>query len=240
MNKKTTIVIGISMCFLFAFSTISTVIFPYITGNNIITFHPSEMMSYPGQIAWLLAEVENTENSQFEVKTRDNVPIEWNTWYRGNSSYLVEIFITPSISNIGSEIDIKLITTSESRVTTIGRYSLDVINWTSSTEANILAIRDHFIHYIETNTTFSNLNSSTTWSFCGSPAQILIVEHYLFRSEYWEIEVSRHVMIAPHDWVQIYIRPRNNTSPIWSARINSWSTDNTSIFEIAPPSEVFR
>ena len=152
----------------------------------------------------------------------------------------MEIFLTHRVKDIDNEIKLKLIATSESLVNSIGTYRIDVVNWTTSNEENIIALRDYFVHYIETNTTIPNLNSSTNWTFCGSPAQILIVEHYLFRSDYWEIEVSRHVMIAPHDWVQIYIRPRNQSTPIWSAKIDSWSTDNTSIYEISPPTEVFR
>ena len=240
MHKKFTLLIGISMAMLIISSISLSVVIPLFKPKVNVTFYPSQLMSYPGHTGWLLADVESEESAEFEVKTSADIPIEWKTWRTGNSSYLVEIFFTPDTRYIDNEINIELIASSESRSGSIGIYSIDVINWTSSSEGNILDVRDHFIQYIESNTIYSNLNSSTIWNFCGSPAQILIVEHYLFQSEFWELEVSRHVMIAPHDWVQVYIRPRNQTSPLWAAKIDSWSLDNASIYEITPPSEIFR
>ncbi len=38
--------------------------------------------------------------------------------------------------------------------------------------------------------------------------QWLVVSHYLFFSEAWELHLEWHVMIAPHDWAKIDLRKR--------------------------------
>ncbi len=228
------------MIILFISSIVLGVVIPLTKPKINVTFYPSEMMSYPNHTAWLLAEIQSRVPIDIVVETNVEVPLEWKTWSTGESTYLVEIFLKPNSQHIDSEISVNLIASTESQLYSIGSCTIDIINWTSCAVEDSIAIRDHFIQYIESNTKFSNINSSTEWNFCGSPAQILIVEHYLFQSEFWEMEISRHVMISPHDWVQIYIRPRNQTSPNWSAKIDSWSLDNSSIYEIETPAEIFR
>lgn len=234
------IVMGVSMSILFISSIALGVVIPLTRPKINVTFHPSDMISYPGHTAWLLADVQSEEPIDIEVGTNVEVQVEWKTWSTCASSYLVEIFLKPNSQHVDNEIRVNLLASTESRRFSIGSCTIDVINWTSCAMDSSVVIRDHFLQYIESNTTFSNINSSTEWNFCGSPAQILIVEHCLFQSEFWEIEISRHVMISPHDWAQTYIRPRNQTSPIWSAKIDSWSLDNSSIYEIDSPSEIFR
>lgn len=52
------------------------------------------------------------------------------------------------------------------------------------------------------------ITPDTTWE--GTPLQpkMLVVSHYLFLSEDWEVALEWHVMIAPHDWSRIYLRRR--------------------------------
>jgi len=73
---------------------------------------------------------------------------------------------------------------------------------------------------------------------------VLVVTHYLFLSDAWEIGLSWHVMIAPHDWAEIYLRPREEATPTLAFRLRSQDGAlNDGVGDISPiaaPSEVTR
>ncbi len=233
-------IIGIAMSILFLGSIMLGVIIPLNRPKITVNFHPSMMRSYPGNIAWLVAEVESDESIDFEVETDLEIPIESNIWSTSISSYIIEIFLHPTENLIDKEIGVNLFAITSKQKLPIGSSNIQVINWTSQILSDdILNIRNQFLNYIEANTSFTNINSSTNWNFCGT-VPILIVEHYLFKSEFWEMEISRHVMIQPHDWIQVYLRPRNQANPAVCLKVDSWGGDNSSIYEIEPPSEIFR
>ena len=118
--------------------------------------------------------------------------------------------------------------------------TVEVIDWASKNITEVEIMRDAFVSYLSSNKSSFGINESINWDGFDNAPQILIVEHYLFRSDYWELALSRHVMIAPHDWVMIYIRPRHQITPIWSGIIDSWSSGNHSVSEIETPSSVYR
>jgi hypothetical protein len=69
---------------------------------------------------------------------------------------------------------------------------------------------------------------------------VLIVEHYLFFSTDWELDLSWHVMIAPDDWSEIDLRHRDSElAPSLAFKIDSVSA-NDAPHEIAPPEAVWR
>ena len=69
-------------------------------------------------------------------------------------------------------------------------------------------IRDKFIPWLATNHPEFGITSETEWSGTIVRPYILGVSYYLFFSEEWELGVSWHVMIPPHDWARIYLRHR--------------------------------
>lgn len=229
------------MSIIFLSSITLSILYPSFKPKIEIEFHPSSMLSYPDHVAWVVAEVESDEEQVFiEVDTNTSVFMEYNVISVGNSNYVVDIFLYPENSHLNSDIEIHLSARTTHSIKTRSSINVKVIEWFCSLPTDVLDIRDFFIEFIEQNTTLSNVNSSTEWSFCGNAPQILVVEHYLFRSLFWEMEISKHVMIPPYDWVQVYLRPRNQITPIWSAKIDSLTLDNTSIYEIEPPTEIFR
>lgn len=79
----------------------------------------------------------------------------------------------------------------------------------------------------------------------GTPvAGLLVVTHYAWFTEQYEIGVAWHVMVAPDDWADFYIRPRDALAPTVAYRLSSWSTalggGEYSIVETTPPPEVTR
>lgn len=64
---------------------------------------------------------------------------------------------------------------------------------------------------------------------------ILVVSHYLFFSEEWEMGLQWHIMIAPYDWARIYLRPRAEVQPTHAFEITSVSDTQAAPQEIEVP-----
>ena len=73
---------------------------------------------------------------------------------------------------------------------------------------------------------------------------LLVVSHYTFWSDDWEMGLSWHVMMPPDDFAELYLRPRGELAPTMAFRIGSWQTaletGEADITEVAPPPEVVR
>jgi hypothetical protein len=104
--------------------------------------------------------------------------------------------------------------------------------------ADAASHRDRFVAWLETERPELGITSATEW--IGTPVQphILVVSHYLFLSEDWEMSVMWHIMIAPHDWSRISLRPRDQLSPTLAFEIPSVS--DPTFVEIEPPAYVDR
>lgn len=74
--------------------------------------------------------------------------------------------------------------------------------------------------------------------------RLLVVSHYAFFNQEYEIGLAWHVMVAPDDWSDIYIRPRDELQPTAAYRLSSWTTAlSGGDYEITPaevPVEVMR
>jgi len=59
----------------------------------------------------------------------------------------------------------------------------------------------------------------------GTPvAGLLVVMHYAWFTDVYEIGLAWHIMVAPDDFAEMYVRPRGERAPTHTYRINSWST----------------
>ncbi len=84
------------------------------------------------------------------------------------------------------------------------------------------SIRNNFAQWLSTNHPELGITNETTWIGTVVNPRILVVMHYLFLSEDWEMYVTWLVMILPYDWAQIYLRHRyNQTAPTYAFEISS-------------------
>lgn len=79
----------------------------------------------------------------------------------------------------------------------------------------------------------------------GTPvAGLLVVSQYAWFTDDAEIGLAWHVMVAPDDWAELTIRPRDQLTPTRAFRLDSWSTalagGDFRIDPIDPPPEVTR
>ncbi|KUO41953.1 MAG: hypothetical protein AVW05_00605 [Hadesarchaea archaeon DG-33] len=83
-------------------------------------------------------------------------------------------------------------------------------------------VRDRFIPWLAANYSELGITTETEWTGTVVRPRILVVTHYLFFSENWEMGVSWHVTIPPHDWTRIYLRHRaTEVSPSYAFEISS-------------------
>jgi hypothetical protein len=77
------------------------------------------------------------------------------------------------------------------------------------------------------------ITRSTEWDSSFTLA-LLIVSHYAFFSDAWEMKISWHVMIAPDDFTEVYLRHRGTDSAWTHAfRMDSFS-GRTAVYEVTP------
>jgi hypothetical protein len=227
-------------------ATIIGILRPWIKKDNAIEiiFEPNNMLSCPGHTAWLLANIvlnQQESLSEFTINIVTNVSIEKESklWLNSEDSGLIEIFLYPNSTHLEKTVEVTVNATNN-EISASSSAFVTVVNWTMTIDAEIYDMQNRFVQYLEANCTSYNINNSISWQEFGSAPMILIVSHYLFKSEFWEMELSRHVTMEPHDWVKIYLRPRNSLLPIWCGKINSWLSSNHTIEVIVPPDEIYR
>ena len=220
------------------------VFFSINTKKAIITFYPSSLKSFPNHTAWIIAEINIRDTTilhkpLISVTSNESISLDYTLWDNSPENKVLEIFLTPNSTHLNHRIEIEARVSNNDTIIKNSAF-IDVINWTQHNVSEVMGMRDVFVSYLAISEPTFNINESIIWDAFDNAPQIIIVEHYLFRSEFWEMELSRHVMIAPYDWVKVYLRPRNQTKPTWSGMITSWSSGNHTIVETDPPAMVYR
>lgn len=96
-----------------------------------------------------------------------------------------------------------------------------------------------FLTWLSANRPELGITPETRWEAVPG-AWVLIVSHYLYFSDEWELDLDWHVMVAPDDWSRICLRKRwEETAPSLAFEISSVS-GRTPVHEIAPPEAVWR
>jgi len=245
MRRNKQVLIVILVVFAFIITLIPTVFILTQDQENIqIEFMPKRMKSYPYHTVWLLLDIRTKtsnimSNLSLNININTSIEMKYEIWENSPLIKVVEVFLYPNFTHLNSVIEIEAIVysggISKKAITTV-----QVVDWILDMPPEIESMRDEFVSYLSSNHTNFKINESTIWEELGRAPQILVVEHYLFKSAYWEMELAKHATIAPHDWVKIYLRSRSSLYPNWSGKISSWSSGNHTIFEIEPPDEIFR
>lgn len=85
-------------------------------------------------------------------------------------------------------------------------------------------VRDLFIPWLAENHPELGITAQTEWTGTIVTPHILVVTHYLYFSDEWEMHVFWHVMIPPYDWARIELRRRfQETKPSLAFEIPSRS-----------------
>jgi len=87
-------------------------------------------------------------------------------------------------------------------------FDIEVIEWEDDLGELAAEMRDKFVPWLATNYPEFGITSETEWVGTIVNPGILVVMHYMFFSEDWEMYVTWHVMIPPYDWTKVYLRSR--------------------------------
>ncbi len=137
------------------------------------------------------------------------------------SGQVAELSVMPTQANIGKNVTITLQGERQGLKET-KTITTEVIEGENTLEIEAASIRDKFTNWLSKNYPELGITNDTAWTGTIVNPRILVVMHYIFLSEDWEMYVTWHVMIPPYDWARIYLRHRyNQTAPTYAFEISS-------------------
>ena len=118
--------------------------------------------------------------------------------------------------------------------------SMEVVDWPDDLEPLATELRDRFVAYLEQNHPELGITAETEWTPSITKPQILVVMHYLFFSEEWEMGITWHVTVPEHAWSRMYLRPRNELYPTFGLEIPSYLDAAAEPVPWEPPESIDR
>ena len=152
---------------------------------------------------------------------------------------VAEVVVIPAQTSIGKTIEVT-ITGDRNGLTDEQTVSFEVVEGEDDREEYAIDLRDKFVSWLELNHPELGITGDTEWTGTMVSPQWLIVSHYLFFSDEWEMHVEWHVMIPPYDWAKIDLRHRcDESKPSYAFEISSLDADKEPI-SIEVPETIWR
>lgn len=99
---------------------------------------------------------------------------------------------------------------------------LEVVDWSDGLEPLATDLRERFVSYLTENHPELGITADTEWTPTITKPQNLLVMHYLFFSEDWEMGIMWHLTVPEHAWSRMYLRPRDSMTPTFGLEIPSY------------------
>ena len=214
-------------------------------GGLEIELRPSEMSdTVPDQRCVFLATVSAPDGHGREVGLSASVDGAMVTvsplFIRAGE--LAEVTVIPEEASIGQTLTLTVearrgLSKSEASATVVVQ---DPLPDPGGLLSRAVEVRDAFIPWLEANRPELGIDEDTVWTATVVRPHIVVVMYHLFFSEEWEMGVTWHVTVPPHDWARVYLRRRfSEVSPSRAYEISSFSEGGTPV-EILPPEAVWR
>ena len=150
-----------------------------------------------------------------------------------------EVYVAPDVENEGKIVNVT-ITASRDGYEKSKTVSFEVVPGEDDRGPKATEVREKFIPWLAENMPELGITADTVWEGSTVSPQWLVVSHYLFISEEWEMHVSWHIMIPPHDWARIDLRKRyDENKPSYAFEISSIAANNEPI-AIEVPEDAWR
>ena len=120
---------------------------------------------------------------------------------------VAEVIVIPDQVSVNKTLTI-VISGNRGGVIRTETVEIEVIEGEDDLSEVAVQMRNKFAPWLAANHSELGITSETEWIGTTVNPRILVVMHYIFYSENWEMYVTWHVMIPPHDWTRIYLRPR--------------------------------
>ena len=192
---------------------------------NRPAFFGETVYSIPGQkCMFLVTLVENqTSTESGAVKLTITSPDCETSIYPQTITLgqVAEITVTPTSANVGRNVTMTL-TGERGSVKRTVNLSTEVLEEEDTLEPEAAEKRDMFTAWLAEKHPELGINDKTAWTGTVVNPRVLVVTHYMFLSEEWEMYVTWHVMIPPYDWAKIYLRHRfDESAPTYAFEISS-------------------
>jgi hypothetical protein len=149
-----------------------------------------------------------------------------------------EVWLVPDPTDIDATVSLA-ITASRGATTRTVQRTVQIMPMPDERAGDAQKYFDLWIDYLATSHPELGITSETKWepTFVST---FLVVSHYAYYSDEWELLVSWHNMIAPYDWTEVYLRHRGtDTKPSLDFKIDSVS-GKTTPYATTPPEAVMR
>jgi hypothetical protein len=134
---------------------------------------------------------------------------------------VAEVVVIPTPASIGKTIKVT-ITGKQGKLTDKKVVSFKVVEGEDDRQEYAGELLDKFVSWLATNHPELGITDDTAWNGTMVSPVWLVVSHYLFFSEEWEVHISWHIMIPPYDWAKIDLRHRfDELEPSYAFEISS-------------------
>lgn len=129
---------------------------------------------------------------------------------------VAEVTVIPSVSSINHTVTVT-ITAKRHGIVQNKTVALEVIPGEDDLIQHAEEMRDRFVPWLSENHPDLGITNETEWTGTIVNPRILVVMHYIFYSDDWEMYLTWHVTVPPHDWTRICLRRRFTESRPWHA-----------------------
>jgi hypothetical protein len=134
---------------------------------------------------------------------------------------VAEVVVTPAQASVGKTVTVT-ITGNRGSATDEKIVSFEVAEGEDDRQEYAGELLDKFVPWLAENHPQLGITVDTAWNGTMVSPVWLIVSHYLFFSEEWELHLEWHVMVPPHDWARIDLRHRfDDLAPSYAFEISS-------------------
>ncbi|HSJ83232.1 MAG TPA: hypothetical protein VLA91_05375 [Acidimicrobiia bacterium] len=152
---------------------------------------------------------------------------------------VAELTVVAMPESVGGSITVDL-TAQSGSVERTHSLNLEVVDWPDDIGPLATELRDRFVNHLEQEYPELGISTDTEWTPTITKPQILVVMHYLFFSEEWEMGVIWHVTVPEHAWSRMYLRPRDQLTPTFGLEIPTYLDPASQPSPWTPPPEIDR
>jgi len=182
------------------------------------------MYSIAGQhFVFLVTVTDKAEGSDLPVTISGQAPGAQVVIYHGDifEGEVAEVVVIPASTSVGQIIEVT-ITGTRGDVTDEKAVSFEVAEGEDDRQEYATELLGKFVSWLATNHPELGITEDTVWDGTMVSPVWLVVSHYLFFSDEWEVHIYWHVMIPPYDWAKIDLRHRfDELAPSYAFEISS-------------------
>lgn len=237
-NKKLAGILGVCIVLIIAVVAIASI--PPASGEPeentafSINVTPEQLKgeSIAGQhCVFLVTITDEGEGSELPVRISATAPGAEVVIYLEDivEGQVAEVVVIPAQASIGKNITVT-ITGNRDSASDEKVVSFSVAEWEDDRQEYAEMLLDRFVSWLAANHPEFGITGDTTWNGTMVSPVWLVVSHYLFFSEKWEVHIAWHIMMPPDDWATIDLRHRfDELEPSYAFKISSVNANSEPI-----------